>query len=41
MLTLSKELGGTLEVEKLELFGEWSKEQLDAIDGSVPLDMAV
>ena len=41
MLTISKELGGALEVEKLELFGGRSKEQLDAIHGSVPLDMAV
>ena len=42
--TISKGFGGALEVEKLEQLGGFlgrSKEQLDAMDGSVPLDMAV
>ncbi len=42
--TISKELGSALNPEKLELSGVFlgkSKEHLDAVDLSVPLDMAV
>ena len=35
MLTISKELRGALEVEKQELFGGQSKEQLDASSAHV------
>ena len=42
--TISKELGAARELEKLELVGAFlgrSKEHLDAVDGSVPLDIAI